>query len=335
MSGNNGNMTDKSGRKSEWDDNLLSAEDNTLFEKIGNYLKGELDIEEVKSDPDFEATERAVKMMLSDYQLSTGNTGDKNFITEALASNGQEEKIKEEIRKIKNEISHNKLNEISSEWVREWHEKKQTAGKNDTRQEERREFIAASLDKDAEVRKSEPETVKKRRISRSLILRYVSLAAAVIAGAVIIISTLIPGSDPVKIYRRYYETVQAVSPVTRSMTSIAADTWAAAIMNYNKGEYQAASAGFSYLTSLDPASPVPGFYLGMAHLGMGEYNKAVSLLSKVAEGHGEYAKEARWYLGLAYLMQDNTEAASECFEILAHSPGYYSERSEKILRCLK
>ena len=335
MSGKNGNMSGKAGKSDEWDDAIIPEEDHALLHLIGNCLKGELDIEEVKSDPGYEVTERTVKIMLSDYQLNKGNARDKSFISDALASGTEEEKIKEEIREIKNEIINTKLNDISSEWVREWHEKKQSAGRIDTRKEEIRKFITGSFEKDNKVKKPEPEKEKKAGISRPLILRYISLAAAVIAGAVIIFSTLIPGGDPGKIYKRYYESVQAVSPVTRSMTGNAADSWAAAVINYNKGDYQAASIGFSELNALNPSSPAPRFYLGMANLGMGEYNKAVTLLKVVAEEQGEYAKEARWYLGLTYLNQGDTDAASECFEILAQSPGYYSERSEKILRRLR
>jgi TolA-binding protein len=332
MSSNNRNINMRSSGDNEWDDSALSAEDHALLQKIGSCLKGELDIEEVKNDPGYEATNRTVKSMLSDYQFNTTNTKNRDFISSSLAAKKQEEKIREEIRDIKREIENKKLNDITSEWVREWHDKKQHNGKKDPRKEEMKEYISASIEEDTAVEKTEPQKTEKSGIKRRLVIRYISLAAAVITGAVIIITTLIPGSSPEKIYTRYYELIEAVSPVTRSLNDNEADVWAEAVTSYNNGDYATAAAGFSSLASVNPA---PRFYLGMCHMGMSEYDEAVKILRGVVGEHGEFAREAEWYLGLAYLKLGNIEAASACFESLVQSQGYYSERSEEILRRLK
>lgn len=332
MSSNNRNINMRSTGDNEWDDSTLSAEDHALLQKIGSYLKGELDIEEVKKDPGYEATNRAVSSMLSDYQFNTINRNNREFITSSMAAKEGEEQIKEEIREIRHEIGNNKLNEISSEWVKEWHEKKQHNGKKDPKKEEMREYISGSIETDTAVEEAGQYKVEKSGLKRSLVIRYVSLAAAVITGAVILITSLIPGNNPDKIYSRYYESIEAISPLTRSLSSNEADLWSAAVTSYNNGDYATAAAGFSNLASVNA---VPRFYLGMCHLGLGEYNQAVNILSGVVDEHGEFAREAEWYLGLAYLKLGNTEAASACFESLVQSQGYYSERSEEILRRLK
>ncbi len=336
MNSSYGNINGKEPETDRWKDDSFSPEDNVLLEMIGNNLKAELDIEEVKSDPGYEVTSRNVKIILSDYKSNTVKIKNREFITKAIASDGQEEwNIEEEINKIKHEINHSKLDEISSEWVKDWHEKKQSGGKPDAVKEEIREYITSALSHDEEVGEPEPEIIRKKGIVRPLVIRYTSVAAAVITGTIIIFTTLLPGNDPGKIFHRYYEPVQAVSPVTRSVTTNLTDTWTAAVMDYNNGDYEAAKIEFSELSNLDPLSAAPRFYLGVTLLGLEDYSQAASLLSGVTEEQAEFAKEARWYLGMVYLQQGNVKAASECFEILAQSPGYYSERAEKILRRLR
>lgn len=321
----------RSSGDNEWDDSVFSAEDNALLQKIGSCLKGELDTEEVKNDPAYEATNRAVISMLSDYKFNTINEKNREFISSSLAAKEHEEQIKEEIREIRREIGNNKLDEISSEWVREWHEKKQHNGKDNSEQKAMREYISASLEADADMEKAEPQSGLKRK----LIIRYVSLAAAVITGAVILIATLLPGNNPDRIYNSYYESIEAVSPVTRSIAGNEADIWEAAVMGYNNGDYTAAEEGFSDLASVNPLSVIPRFYLGMCHLGLGEYEQAVDFLGPVVKEREEYSREAEWYLGLANLKLGNIETAAACFESLVKSQGYYSERSEEILRRLR
>jgi lipopolysaccharide biosynthesis regulator YciM len=78
-----------------------------------------------------------------------------------------------------------------------------------------------------------------------------------------------------------------------------------------------------------------GFFLGITELEIGNYSRAVELLEGVTDRQGEFYKEATWYLGLAYIKSGNKIKASECFKVLSRSPGFYSDRSEKILRRLK
>ena len=49
---------------------------------------------------------------------------------------------------IKHEIRNNNINEISAEWVKEWHEKKQRNGGRDPKTEEIKDFITSSINSD-------------------------------------------------------------------------------------------------------------------------------------------------------------------------------------------
>jgi TolA-binding protein len=336
---NSHNSGDLTGRNS-WDDPgfemLLSPGDSALFGKISDFMKGLSDIEDVKSDHDYSVTNDEVKVMISDYQKNTiTNKDNEKFIRDSLAEETPEEKLKNEIGQINYEISHSNLNDISSEWVKEWHEKRQRNNNKDSKTEEIRNFITGSLKQEeigAEIRSDDNN---KSGLSKSLITRYTSLAAAAIIGAVFLVRSLLPSDDPQKIFSKYYEPFYAVSSITRSTGARESESFTKAIGNYKSGDYQAAAIGFSEAMLNETESFTAGFFLGITEIELGNYNKAIDLLGGVVNLKGEYTKEAIWYLGLAYIKSGNKIKASECFELLARSSGFYSNRSEKIRRLLR
>jgi TolA-binding protein len=336
---NNHNSSEVKGRNS-WDDPgfemLLSPGDSALFGKISDYLEGLSDIEDAKSDPAYSITNEEVKVMISDYQENTlPNRDNEKFIRDSLEEETPEEKLKSEIGQIKYEISHSNLNDISSEWVKEWHEKRQRNNNQDSKSEEIRNFITGSPKQEeigAEIRSDER---KKSGLSKSLITRYTSLAAAAIIGAVFLVRSLLPSNDPQKMFSKYYGPFKAVYNITRSTGASESESFNKAIGSYKAGDYKAAAAGFSEAMLNGSESYSAGFYLGITEIELGNYNKAIDLLGGVVNLKGEYTKEATWYLGLAYIKSGNKIKASECFELLARSPGFYSDRSVKILRLLR
>ena len=335
----NDNSREVTGRNS-WDDPdydmLLSAEDSSLFGKISEYMKGLIDIEDVKSDPAYSVTNDTVKVMISDYQKNIArNEDNEKFIRDGFAEEASEEKLRDEISQIKHEISHSNLDDISSEWIKEWHEKRNGNSGRDAKTKEIRNFITSSLDLEESRSGIRPDDIKKRGLSKSLITSFIPLAAALIIGAVFLIRSLLPSHDPQEIFSKYYEPFYAVSSVTRSTGTGESESFAKAIEAYKSGDYYAAATGFSEAMFHETTSFSAGFFLGITEIELENPGKAIDLLGVVANRQGEYAKEATWYLGLAYIKAGNKVKASECFELLTESPGFYSDRSEKILRLLR
>jgi TolA-binding protein len=343
MNGKNRYEGEKQGTspvRNSWDDPgfemLLSPGDSALFGKISDYLKGLSDIEDLKSDPAYSVTNEEVKVMISDYQKNTIlNKDNEKFIRDSLDKETPEEKLKNEIGQINYEISHSNLNDISSEWVKEWHEKRQRNCNKDSKTEEIRNFITGSLKQEETSDEIRSDERKKSGLSKSLIIRYTSLAAAAIIGAVFLVRSLLPSNDPQKMFSKYYEPFKAVSSITRSTGASESESLTNAIGSYKAGDYKAAATGFSEAILNGSESYSAGFFLGITEIELGNYNKAIDLLGGVVNLKGEYTKEATWYLGLVYTKSGNKIKASECFEVLARSSGFYSDRSEKILRRLK
>jgi len=336
---NNHNSSQTTGHNS-WDDPgfemLLTPTDIALFGEISDFMRGLSDIEDVKSDPAYSIKNDEVKVMISNYpKNSLQYMENEKFIHESFAEAIQEEKLKKEIAQIKHEISQNNLNDISSELVKDWQEKRRRNIIKDLKTEENRNFITRALEEKEISREIRSEERKRKGLSKSLITRYTSLAAAAIIGAVFLIGSLLPSSDPQKIFSKYYEPFYAISSVTRGSGTGENESLTNAVGSYKSGDYQTAATGFSEAVFNESESYSARFYLGVTEIELGNYNKAIDLLSEVMSRPGEYAKESTWYLGLAYIKSGNKVKASECFELLARSPGFYSDRSEKILRRLK
>ena len=314
----------------------LNGDDSALFERIGYYMKGDLDMDEVKNDPALSTTRINVNEMISDYKKNvSGNNENEQFIKQIFSDSESENKLHNEIKYIKQEIDEKNLNLLTSEWVKEWHAKKQKTGTVDQKSDEIRNFITDAINS----HETEPVTItgegNEKSLRKNLFVRYFSLSAAALIGAFILINTLLPSSNPEKLFNSYYRPFDAISPVTRSINNSTTDVYSTAISNYKSGNYKVAAAGFEEVIEKDPFAESARFFLALSQLAMENYNKSVNLLSGIANNTGEYGKEAKWYLGLSYIKTGNKQKAAECFEFLAKSDGFYKDRSEKILRRLK
>jgi TolA-binding protein len=308
------------------DDLMPEKEDQKLFESISDHMKAQFDLEDVLNDMSFQSTRNAVKEMITDYNKNrSGHSENEKFIRDNFSGVISDDSLSEEINSIKQEINNNKLNEITADWVKEWHEKKQKTGNSDAKSEEIRSFITESISA------AQHEAVKPR----THIIRYTSLAAAAMLGVFLLLRSVLPSSNPEKLFSSNYKPFEALSTVTRSVNIAEADKYTSAIGSYKLGDYQKAAAGFAAFVEKNPSSVPARFFLGLSQLSLENYDQAQNLFSGVVAEQGEYNKEARWYLGLTYLKTGDKLKAGECFKILAGTDGYYRDRSEKILRRLK
>jgi TolA-binding protein len=333
-----GNSSWRDAWKDDDHDMIKNNGDAALFESFGEYIKGMNDLEEAMKDPSLPETDEVVKKMISDYRGNKSKHSDyEKFIREVFDEADQDKKIAEEVRKIKLEINEKQINELTSEWVKEWHEKRQKGAENNEKTKEIKDFIKSSLEADNENNKPYTVQVASTEIakpSRTSIVRYISLSAAAVIAIFLVIRTLLPSSDPDKVYSSFYEPFKIMSPVTRGAAD-EQNSFSGAVERYKLGQYDIAATGFADAIRRDTSLIAPRFYLGVTQMALGNLNQAVNILDKISERGGEYSKEAKWYLGLAYLKTGKPEKAKDCFEYLSKSPGFYSERAEKVLRRLK
>ena len=339
MSLRKGNIDGKNGQQGDntWagTDILLNPGDSVLLGKISDYMRGSLDIEDVKNDPLFKEADHAAGTLTSgfDHEAPVHEAYTK-IIWENISGENEEEKLAAEINDIKSESSKNDIDTITAGWVKEYN-RKHTGLNPDTESEERRAFITDSFEEPKIDYVLNPDAGNKKPFRKTILARFALPAAAAVIGAVFLLRLLLPSHDPDKIFAKYYEPVSAISPVTRDANATGANSYTSAIESYNSKNYRAAERGFADAIQQDPMNISARFFMGITQIALGNYDQAETMLEDVISRQGEYVKEARWYLGLAYIKTGNPEKASGCFTILAQSPGYYSGRAEKILRRLR
>jgi len=315
----------------------INGDDNGLFREISSFMRAKADIDDVMNDPGLSATRDSVMEMIADYKKGVAEKGtsakNEEYISESLSETVSNTSKKDGFTDFKN-FTDPDISLLTADWVKEWHRQKQSAVASDPKAEERKDFITAALKAEPAEAHEEVKEIRKKGISRSLFIRYITLSAAAVVGAVIIISSLIPSSAD-KLFNSYYTPFEAVSPVTRSASGTIDEIYASAITSYKSGDYKSAITGFTAANLKNPASESPLFYMGLTNIELGNISQAVTELAAVASGSGEYVKDAQWYLAMAYLKSGEKVNAEEYLSRLAESPGYYRDRSEKLLRRLK
>lgn len=317
--------------------NPYNSGDSSLWEKISQYMKGSFDLNDVRNDPALTQVQNKVSNIISDYQKQgMRNKDDEKFIKSNFSEEREIEDVEilDEINQIKLEISDRNINEIAADWVYDWQGNMENHTGNDPKTKEIRDYITSSLESNV----AEPErtiTYVGRKTLSKYFVKYISLSAAAIVSAFILIKTLVPSYNPEKLFNSYYEPMSIVSPVTRSFNAEESENYFSGIERYKFGDYKSAEVDFSKAMLQNESAIGPRFFLGITNLALGNYDYSINLLSDATSHPWEYNKDAKWYLGLAYLKTGEKEKALGCFEFLAKTPGYYRQRAEEILRHLK
>jgi hypothetical protein len=330
------NGSQKAGREKH--DLLLNHDDEYLLGRISEFFKGYFDAEDVKNDPSYHETTELVRSYISEYRKrKPGRKAVRAFIEESLINQGSDREISQEISEIKQESNNKNIDNITAEWVKEWHERKRKEPELTEQKAEIREFVTGSPDsvkRNAE-NDAEPEIRKPGFRMKSIIISYTTVAAAAVIGLILLIRYFMPSADPDKMFARYYEPYYPATLVTRSAGSEANLSLRSALESYRDRNYQLAAVEFSNALIEEHTTDMPRLYLGITLIELNDLGRAVMALEPVAQRESEFTKDARWYLGLIFLKTGEKEKATEYFEFLAGNPGFYSKRSAKILRSLK
>lgn len=328
----------KPGQKNDHEDDiLLPPEDILLLDRINDYFKGYFDTEDVKNDPAFTSTDNLARSFVSQFKKDrSGESEVRTYIRDSIAPDNKDAVINQEIRNIKQESDHKQVDNITAEWVRDWHERKRNEPGFISKEQEVRDFVTGSIQKTDEISEIN-ETPDIRRGNKSIIrvIPWITVAAAAVFAAVLLVKVLTPSADPEKIFSKYYEPYYAASVVTRSTDPGTDETLRSALESYRNHNYQMAAVGFSKALLTVPFPDMPKFYLGVTFIELNDYERAIMILESLADRPGDFMKDAQWYLGLLYIKSGNRDKAHKYFESLVRDTGFYSERSEKILRVLK
>lgn len=98
---------------------------------------------------------------------------------------------------------------------------------------------------------------------------------------------------------------------------------------YLNGEYKKATTSFNQVTDDVTAT----FYNGLSHLYLGDYTRAVELLSSGSLPASRYRQQAEWFRTLALIKAGKKEDAKAALQLIIQNPSHY--KSSAALRLLE
>lgn len=110
----------------------------------------------------------------------------------------------------------------------------------------------------------------------------------------------------------------------------------AAFTAYNNGNYADAQQRFGVLYAQSQADRTVSFYYGLSALANDQASTAIAPLQELADqAPHSYRSQARWYLALAHLAENQVDSAKARLESLAASPGKYQAPAQDLLEELE
>lgn len=175
--------------------------------------------------------------------------------------------------------------------------------------------------------------------------RILSLAAAlvVLLAGVWFFTSRNPAVDKEEIFAKYYNPDHAKEQAQKDAAALEShglagastpqDSLAMAIQLYADGKLEDCVKMLNAYRTSFPNDETAQYYLGLAHLGLSRYAKAIELLFPLSRSSTFALKnDAMWYLGLCYLKAEaGVDEARQVFQNIANDPANPDHQAAKAI----
>ncbi len=137
-----------------------------------------------------------------------------------------------------------------------------------------------------------------------------------------------------KLYDKYHQPYE-ISSAVRSVNSGENTLMSDAITAYQEKDFARAIDYLEEVLAAEQSNPESMFMYGIANMEVSNYPVAGKSFSKVLEHNNNlYLEDAAWYLGLSYMMNNETDKALKQFRSIADSQSRYSRDARRLVRKL-
>lgn len=137
------------------------------------------------------------------------------------------------------------------------------------------------------------------------------------------------GPRPQDIFTQYYKPYMSAGSEVKGDTSISDKAYSA----YNAKNYALALKNFEKLVAFEK-NAANYLYMGIANIELGEYETAIQNLNSALNNFSAFDNQARWYLGLALLANNNEEESLSLFASLVLKNGLYGLKGKSVLKAM-
>lgn len=170
------------------------------------------------------------------------------------------------------------------------------------------------------------ESEKGSSGKRIQLYRFAAAAAVILLVGLGVRFWLPQASSSDKLFSQFFEADEGLAT---PMSAVDTYQFSKAMVSYKSGDYDQAIAGWEALLPESPANDTLNYFIGVSHLANGNTEKAIGLLesaSKVTDS--AFSSEIFWYLGLAYLKNEESDRAIDYLSKTKHP------EKEKLLELL-
>ncbi|MDN5200269.1 tetratricopeptide repeat protein [Fulvivirgaceae bacterium BMA10] len=175
------------------------------------------------------------------------------------------------------------------------------------------------------------KSVSLNKRNFSLFYKSISIAAGISLIFVVVYMLFLQGPNTEKLYGTYFKPYYNIADGYERSGD--ANTSEDPFKLYEQGAYKQASEVFETLLETNKDDYMLIFYNGLSYLNSGNASQAIGHLASVAD-QSELAihEPAIWYLGLAYLKENQLEEAKEVFQNIVETEKSYQHQAKEILR---
>lgn len=124
------------------------------------------------------------------------------------------------------------------------------------------------------------------------------------------------------------------APMRGESTASLEETEMKAMYAYEAEDFKKSVNYYEVLVNEYPKSSKHALFLSISYLGVNNPQKAINVLSRLNNVDESYKTDIAWYLALAYLKNNERNAARIILEKLALEDSFYSESAREILNAL-
>jgi tetratricopeptide (TPR) repeat protein len=179
--------------------------------------------------------------------------------------------------------------------------------------------------------------VRKRnieiKVNKRKIYYVLGIAASLVISGTIISKYYSKDADNLKVYAEYFKPADIGMSFRSSGNDAVNIDLRLAMVLYEDKKYQDAICIFEDILNKDSSRIGLNLYSGISYMEIKEYAKANKKFNKIIDHKANaFIESAQWYLGLCYLLTEESVKAKNVFEGIAKSDSYYKKDAKKILK---
>lgn len=170
----------------------------------------------------------------------------------------------------------------------------------------------------------------------SLKIWYAMAAVIVLAaiGAISYVKLAQPAVNEV-LFAEYFSPYPSTKPEIRQPVATSEDPLEAALSAYDRDKSPATMRLFEKVLAEEPDNITALFFVGNLYLLRNEPEPAIEALEKVASAEAnQFTTSAKWYLAMAYLLNNDVADCREILSELSSSSGFYQNKARALLERL-